>query len=243
MISIALAAGYATRMYPLTENFPKALLKVAGKTILDRLLIDLDQMPQIEKHVVVSNHKYIDHFREWAKGTALKKPVEVLDDYTTSNEDRLGAVMDILVAIEPPRPLDDLFILAADNLLDFKLSALAAGFDSDPRSRIFCMPETDVNALRRSGVLTLAPDGRALKMEEKPQEPKGTHIVPPFYLYNKADARKIYDAVKSGIYTDAPGSLAQWMIEYSDVLAIPMPGSRIDVGSLEAYERIKDSGM
>ena len=124
MKSIVLAAGYATRLYPLTENFPKPLLEVAGKSILDHLLDDIDTISGIDEHIIISNHKFLHHFEEWKKNCKLKNPVTIIDDGSMTNETRLGAVCDIQFAIETLNLDDDLLIVAGDNLLDFSLSSM-----------------------------------------------------------------------------------------------------------------------
>ena len=119
MICMVLAAGYATRLYPLTENFPKPLLKVKDKTILDWLLDDIDSAKEISKYVIISNHKFVEHFENWAKNKKLSAPIVVLDDGSTDNDNRLGAVKDIEFAIEKENIDEDLLIIAGDNVLDF----------------------------------------------------------------------------------------------------------------------------
>ena len=120
MKCIILAAGYATRLYPLTENFPKPLLPVQGKAILDWLIEDMDRSGAIEEYVVVSNHKFAHHFQAWAAGKAQK--VTIVDDGTQSNETRLGAVRDIQFALDTLHIQEDILVMAGDNLLDFSLT-------------------------------------------------------------------------------------------------------------------------
>ena len=121
MKCLILAAGYATRLYPLTENFPKPLLKVGEKTILDWLLDDIEEAKEIDGYIVISNHKYAHHFEEWAKGKPY--PITVVDDGTVDNEGRLGAVRDIAFAIDALSLDDDMLVIAGDNVLDFSLTA------------------------------------------------------------------------------------------------------------------------
>ena len=96
MKSIILAAGYATRLYPLTKDFPKPLLKIGKKSILDRLLDDIDSFEEISEHILISNHKFIEHFNEWKTSRKFNHKVTILDDGSSMNENRLGAVKDIL---------------------------------------------------------------------------------------------------------------------------------------------------
>ena len=120
MKCLILAAGYATRLYPLTENFPKPLLEVGGKTILDWLIDDIDICGEIDEYVVISNHKFAHHFDAWAKNNSHN--ITVVDDGTSTNETRLGAVCDIQFAIDKLSLDDDMLVIAGDNLLDFSLT-------------------------------------------------------------------------------------------------------------------------
>ena len=120
MKCLILAAGYATRLYPLTDNFPKPLLKVGDKTILDWLLDDIELSGEIDEYVVISNHKYAHHFDDWAKTKPYK--ITVVDDGTSTNETRLGAVKDVQFAIEKLNLDSDLLVIAGDNLLVFSLN-------------------------------------------------------------------------------------------------------------------------
>lgn len=182
MQSIIIAAGYATRLYPLTEHFPKPLLQIGQSTILDRLLDDLDTIPDISRHLVVTNHKFIRQFQSWA---APRNNVTLIDDGTTTNEGRLGAVRDLLLAVDHMGEADDLLVAAADNLLDFSLSGFVQCFRQKGTSLIMCHHEPSVEKLRRTGVITVDDNMRVLSMQEKPQEPASHWAVPPL-LYIRA---------------------------------------------------------
>ena len=120
MKCLILAAGYATRLYPLTENFPKPLLKIGDKTILDWLIDDIDGSGLVDGYVVISNHKFARHFEEWAARKSVD--ITVVDDGTSTNETRLGAVRDIQFAIDRLGLDDDMLVIAGDNVLDFSLT-------------------------------------------------------------------------------------------------------------------------
>lgn len=233
MKCLILAAGYATRMYPLTENFPKPLLEVGGKTILDWLVDDLS--PVIEQFVVISNHKYADHFEKWSIG----KPVVVVDDGTSTNETRLGAVCDIEFAIEKLGLTDDLLIIAGDNVLDFSLRTFVDCAKAAGTSCTMRYWEDDPVKLRRAGVSEVEGE-RLVSFEEKPAEPKSNWCTPPFYYYVASDVAKIKDAIADGCGTDAPGSLVAWMCKRSVMHSMVMPGKRYDIGNLEQYALIKE---
>lgn len=240
MKCIVLAAGYATRLYPLTENFPKPLLQVADKTIIDWIIQDLDELGQIDEFIIVSNHKFVDIFREWQEDTNYQAKVTVLDDGTTANENRLGAVKDIAFAIKECDIQSDLIVVAGDNLTDFSLKDFVKYFEEKQATCIMRHYEEDVAKLRKTGVISIDEEEKVLEMQEKPKEPKSNWAVPPFYVYEKKDLDKIIEAVETGVCNvDAPGDFIAWLCKNSEVYAWQMPGSRYDIGSLESYEHIK----
>ena len=237
MKCLVLAAGYATRLYPLTENFPKPLLKVGDKTILDWLLEDINTCGLVDEYVVVSNHKFATHFERWAKGHSL--PITVVDDGTDSNETRLGAVRDIQFAIEALKLDDDLLVIAGDNVLDFSLTRFIRYAREKGASCAMRYYEADPKRLSRSGVSEIDADERLISFEEKPAQPKSNWCTPPFYFYARDDAKKIGQAIGEGCATDAPGSLLGWMCRNGVVYSMEMPGSRYDIGNLESYEAVQ----
>lgn len=237
MICLILAAGYATRLYPLTENFPKPLLKVGEKTILDHLTDDINAGGKVSEFVVISNHKFAHHFEDWAKTKSYK--ITVVDDGTSTNETRLGAVKDIKFAIDKLSLSDDMFIIAGDNVLDFSLNKFVDYSVAKNASCVMRYFEPEANKLKKSGVLEIDDNDLVLSMQEKPAEPKSNWCCPPFYFYKKADIARIDEAIDDGCGVDAPGSLVSWMCKKSSVYAFEMPGSRYDIGNLESYELVQ----
>ena len=239
MICVVLAAGYATRLYPLTENFPKPLLDVNGKSILDWLLTDIDKIDDVSEFVIISNHKFAKHFENWSKSCNLKKPVTVVDDGTSTNETRLGAVKDIDFAVNKLNLNDDLFVIAGDNILDFSFSSFIEYFKEKNASCVMRYYEKSIPVLQKCGVACVDENGLITDMEEKPKEPKSHWGIPPFYIYKKDDVHFIHDGIKGGCATDAPGSFIAWLCHQSNVYAMEMPGKRYDIGDLESYEQVK----
>ncbi len=237
MKCLILAAGYATRLYPLTENFPKPLLKVGEKTILDWLLEDIDTSGLVDAYIVISNHKYARHFREWADAHRL--PITVVDDGTVTNETRLGAVCDIQFAIDQLKLDDDLLIIAGDNVLDFSLVRFIDYAREKNTSCTMRYYEADAGRLSKSGVSRIDENEVLLDLEEKPAAPRSNWCTPPFYFYKAEDARRIRDAIADGCGTDAPGSLVSWMCRHATLHSMEMPGSRYDIGNMESYENVK----
>ena len=237
MKCLILAAGYATRLYPLTENYPKPLLKVGDKTILDWLLEDIEKSGAVDQYVVISNHKFAHHFQAWAEEHRL--PILVLDDGTESNETRLGAVRDMQFAIDLLDLKDDLLVIAGDNLLDFSLTGFIAYQREKQTSCVMRYWEESEERLRKLGVAVVDEDGRILEMEEKPEKPKSHWCTPPFYIYKASDVGLVKEGIDSGCGVDAPGSFIAWLSARTSVHAYEMPGKRYDIGNLESYQEVQ----
>lgn len=237
MKCLILAAGYATRLYPLTENFPKPLLTVGKKTILDWLVDDIDVSGAVDEYIVISNHRFVDFFREWAGGKSQK--ITVVDDGTNTNETRLGAVKDIEFAIEKLGLDDDMLVIAGDNVLDFSLTRFIEYAKEKKASCIMRYYEPDSVKLLKCGVVTTDGNDRIIRMTEKSPSPETHWCCPPFYYYTKKDARLVKKGIESGCGTDAPGNYISWLCTQTDVYAMEMPGSRYDIGNLESYENVK----
>ena len=242
MKNVIIAAGYATRLYPLTENFPKPLLQIGESTILDRMLDDLDGIADISEHIVVTNHKFAHIFREWAEQRMQQpaaKPIVIIDDGTSTNDTRLGAVRDLLLALERRHIDDDVMVLAADNILDFSFQGFVDYFRQKQTSIIMCHHEPELYRLQRTGVIAVDDDMRVLLMQEKPAQPVSHWAVPPFYIYKRSDLPLIRDCLNHGCGYDAPGNLAHYLADVTTLHAWPMPGHRFDIGSLDSYEEAK----
>ena len=376
MKCVILAAGYATRLYPLTENFPKPLLKIGSASILDRILDDIDTIPDIDEHIIITNHKFAPIFEDWRverlqapltshcsqpfsagssesgsspsplsvpsgfparnpspsaspsplsvssgfpaqnsspsaspsplsvpsgsaarnsspsappsplsvpsgfpaqntspsappsplsvpsgfparnpspsaspsplsvpSGSAARKPITIIDDGTTSNDNRLGAVCDLLQAIEQlsdrkssnSKWPDDLLVIAGDNLLDFSLAGFIQYGKEKNATCVMRYYEAEEAKLHKTGVAEISDDGRLIAMEEKPAQPKSHWCIPAFYYYTREDTHLIKKGIESGCGIDAPGSLIAWLCGQTPVYSWEMPGKRFDIGSLDTY--------
>lgn len=235
MKNIVVAAGYATRLGELTKNFPKPLLKIGENTILGRMLDDIDTIPQIDEHVIITNHKFAPVFEEWAKEQHYSKPVTIVDDGTSTNETRLGAVCDLLFAMDKLRIDDDILLVAADNLLFFTFKDFVDFALQKQTSCLMCHNQPSVEKLQRTGVVVLDGNNKVLNMEEKPRQPKSQWAVPPFYIYLRKDLDLVRHSVENGCGKDAPGNLAHYMVDNTDIHAWEMNGGRFDIGSLDTY--------
>ena len=239
MKCLILAAGYATRLYPLTENFPKPLLKVGEKTILDWLIDDIDGAGLVDEFIVISNHRFAHHFQEWAQGKEQK--ITVVDDGTSTNETRLGAVCDIQYTIDQLQLDDDMLVIAGDNVLDFSLQKFVRYAVEKQTSCIMRYYEPNDQKLLKCGIVTIDDQDRILQMTEKSPTPATHWCCPPFYYYTRQDARLVKKGIESGCGTDAPGSYIAWLCTQTPVHAMEMPGSRYDIGNLASYEQVQQT--
>ena len=261
MKTVILAAGYATRLGELTKNFPKPLLQIGQSTILGRMLDDIDRIPDITEHIIVTNHKFAPIFQKWAAEQHYTNPLRIIDDGTETNETRLGAVRDLLLAFKetllPPGASllntegdkksslnredlgGSLLVTAADNLLDFSFQGFIDFAKAKGTSCIMCHHQPDIAKLQRTGVIEVDSDWKVLNMEEKPKHPKSHWAVPPFYIYLEKDLPLILDCLNHGCGSDAPGNLAHYLAGVTTLHAYEMPGTRFDIGSLDTYEEAK----
>ena len=235
MKNIVIAAGYATRLGELTKNFPKPLLQIGSNTILGRMLDDIDRIPEIDEHIIITNSRFVNIFKFWADKQHYSKPITVVDDGTLSNETRLGAVCDLLFAMEKLGIDDDMLVVAADNLLFFSFQEFVDFAYAKGTSCIMCHEQPSIEKLQRTGVIVVDDNMRVLNMEEKPQVPKSTWAVPPFYIYLRKDLDLVRHSVENGCGKDAPGNLAHYMVEHTVMHAWPMSAGRFDIGSLDTY--------
>ena len=240
MKNIVIAAGYATRLGELTKNFPKPLLKIGNSTILGRMLDDIDKIDDIDEHIIITNHKFASIFEDWAKEQSYNKPITIVDDGTSTNDTRLGAVCDLLFAIDKLHINDDMLVVAADNLLFFSFQEFIDFAKVKDSSCIMCHEQPSIEKLQRTGVIVVDENMKVQNMEEKPKEPKSHWAVPPFYLYLRKDLNLVRNSVNNGCGKDAPGNLAHYMVEHTIMHAWPMSAGRFDIGSLDTYYEAVD---
>lgn len=235
MQCILLAAGYATRLYPLTENMPKALLKLGDKTILDMVVEKITEVNDIENIYIVTNDKFHTHFEEWAKTYSGGKKIKVINDHTTSNDNRLGAIGDLKYVIDTEKIDDEILVMASDNIFGFSLNGFVDMYREKNTDMICAHTIENKQELHSMGVVELDGDGKVIGFEEKPENPKSDLGVPPFYLYKKETLPLIEKYLKAGNNPDAPGHFVPWLIGETDVYAYVFNAVRIDIGTPESY--------
>lgn len=240
MIAILLCAGFGTRMYPLTENWPKPLLDVAGKPVLDYLMDQLLTFPELEAIHVVANARFYAHFVAWRDGWLPQLDEEGIElhlynDGTTDNHNRLGAVGDlgvVLDAIEMPKGA---LIAAGDNILRFELLPIWQRFLAEKKNYVIALAQTDINKLRRTGVLELDDENRVLCLHEKPQAPPSQWSCPAFYFLHASALQHVSPFLQQPNPPDAPGHFIAQLVQQEPVYAFKTDGTRFDIGSMASY--------
>jgi glucose-1-phosphate thymidylyltransferase len=230
--ALILAAGYATRLYPLTLDRPKALLPVGGKPMLDHLMEQLEQVEGLDEVYVVTNSKFAETFREWAAGRS-GLPLRILDDGTVDDDSKLGAIGDLALTIREAGIDDDLIVLAGDNLFSesiapFPVFALEKG---GPAIGVYDVG--DLDTIRRYSVIELDDDDRLTRLEEKPEQPRSTLAGIALYFYPRSALHYVRDYLEDGNNPDQPGRLVQWLYPRTAVYGWRVPGRWFDVGSKE----------
>lgn len=232
MKALILAAGYATRLYPLTLDRPKALLPVGGKPMLDHLMEQLEQVEGLDEVYVVTNSKFAGAFREWAAARS-GLPLRIIDDGTVDDDSKLGAIGDLDLTIREAELDDDLIVLAGDNLFSesiapFPVFALRKG---GPALGVYDVG--DLDTIRRYSVIELDDDDRVTRLEEKPERPRSTLAGIALYFYPRSALRYVREYLEDGNNPDQPGRLVQWLYPRTAVYGWRVPGRWFDVGSKE----------
>ena len=238
MIAVILAAGYATRLYPLTENKPKCLLEVGGSTILDRILKQLDEISGLERLVVVTNHRFYSQLVSWKSTAYLKVPIEILDDGTTSNDNRLGAVGDLGLAIDRAQISSDILLLASDNLFEQSLAQFAdkAALQKEAVSiGVYDLGSSDL-AAKKYGVIEAAASGEVLSFEEKPEKPKSSLIGMGVYYLPVATLGWVREYLKQKDAQDAPGFYIRWLLGKVKIFSLKFSGLWYDIGDFKSLD-------
>jgi len=242
MKAIILLAGYATRMYPLTENQPKALLPLKGKPVIDYIVEQINKLP-VDTIYAVTNSKFYTHFSQWAKTAPTTIPIEVLDDGTTSNENRLGAIGDIFFTINEKNIDDDLFIVAGDNYFTYDLTEQYDVFRKTGCDTIAGKELNDIQQLKAFAVAKLDENGKVLDLVEKPEKPESNIAIYATYFYRKNTVPLFKQYLEEGNNPDPPGSFPQWLHKIRDVYTYTMNGDCYDIGTIEMYEKMNREGV
>ena len=240
MDSIILAAGYATRLHPLTENTPKPLLKVAGKPIIEHIIGKLEELEIIDKIYIVTNDKFEKNFNVWLHNFNAKKSIEIINDGTKSNKSRLGALGDIHYTIKIKNIDDDIIVIAGDNLFEFSLLDIINLFKKRKSNIIALHDVKDLKLAKQYGVVGVK-DSVVVKFEEKPLKPKSTLVSTGIYLFPKKTLPLIKKYIDQGNNPDKSGSFIEWLHKRDKVYAYVTDKAWYDIGGFEHLEKANEN--
>ncbi len=243
MKAIILAAGYATRLYPLTENMPKALLPVGNQPILQHLFDAFADNKDIDEIHIVSNTRFYNQLADWAESVKhlYSQKIVVWNDGTTSNENRLGAIGDILFVLEKTKIDDDLFIAASDNLLSEKLTKYFEYFKTHKCNLLLAGRMSDIEECRRYAILQLDEENRVISLEEKPENPRTDIAAYAEYTYTRETLPLFRQYIEEGNNPDSPGHFPEWLYKRKEVRAFLYGGECVDIGTVKMYNEIQNS--
>lgn len=234
--AIVLAAGYGTRLYPLTENTPKPLLEVGGKTIIDWAVRKISEVKAVDEIFVVTNAKFASHFEIWKGTVQTDQKITIVNDGTMTNEDRLGSLGDIRFVVEKFHLQDDLLIVAGDNLFDFSLADFVSHFENQ---MLVALHDVGNLELAKSyGVVSIDGQGKVTDFTEKPDQPQSTLISTAIYLYPQEILSSFLSFTDSHD-TDRAGDFLAWLYPQKTVQGVRLEGKWFDIGSLEQLEEAR----
>ncbi|MEK6969034.1 MAG: nucleotidyltransferase family protein [Nanoarchaeota archaeon] len=234
MKALILAAGYATRLYPLTENQPKPLLNVGGKPIIDHILQKINAIKEIDVIYVVTNNRFYPHFKTWAKTALSTKQIKIINDGTSSNEDRLGSIGDIYFTLQQEKITEDLLVIAGDNLFGFSLQKFIHFFQEKNLTSVVAFRDLgSIEKVRKRYGVGILNGSRVIDFEEKPAEPKSSLAATACYIFSKSNLAQVQELVETG-NADAPGNLVKHLAQKTEVHGFVFDDYWYDIGSFEA---------
>lgn len=236
---IILAAGYATRLYPLTLNQPKPLLPVAGKPMMEWVVDNVSTIDIIDHAYIVTNARFVTHFEEWAanyKRPNLKFGFTIVNDGSTDDSNKLGAIGDMHLVITKHEINDDIMVIGGDNLFSNDLHDFG-DYCSNKKAPVTGVYDVgDLQAIKKYNAIDIDEDGRILFFEEKPANPKSTLTGIALYYYPQPTLSLIHQYIAEGNNPDQPGRLVQWLYPRTQFYTWRVPGLWFDVGSIETLE-------
>ncbi len=236
---LILAAGYATRLYPLTMTQPKPLLPVAGKPMIEYVLDNIAPIGNIDRVYVVTNNKFAGHFQKWAdnyRATKSKLDFTIVNDQSTDDSNKLGAIGDMHLVITKENVDDDLIVVAGDNLFSETLEGFGKLCREKKAPVLAVYDVGSLEEIKKYNSITLDNEGKITFFEEKPKQPKSTLTGIALYYYPKSTLPLIKQYIAEGNNPDQPGRLVQWLYPRTPFYTWTVPGIWFDIGSKESLE-------
>lgn len=237
MKALLLAAGYGTRLYPITKDTPKPLLDVGGEPMADHILKKIEAVDAVDGVYVVTNEKFHGEFEEWASEGNWPWDVTVINDGTTQDGERLGAIGDINFTINEANISDDLLVLAGDNLFDFDLGDMVETFRAKQGNVIGALRFEDEEKLSKYGIVDVNDEGQVTAFVEKPDDPPSNLVSMAMYLFPANKLSRIQDYLDDGGNPDEPGFYMSWLVENDELYAHQYEGNWFDIGDKDSLEK------
>lgn len=246
MIAILLCAGFATRMHPLTKNFPKPLLEIGGRPTLDYLIDRIVGLRNLDSIHVVANKRFFPDFLSWgekneAEITERGISLHIYSDGIENPEDRLGAAGDLGFAVKRINYQTGALVAAGDNILRFSLDSYWEKFLCDRKSYVFAVPTEDREKIKRTGVIEVDSDNRVTAFHEKPEKPPSNLACPAVYFLTPEALGLIAEYLNRLDAGDEIGLFIEYLVKREKVYAFYDPGEAVDIGTIESYERAKET--
>lgn len=239
MKAIILAAGYATRLYPLTKDKPKPLLEVAGKSMVEHIIKRIEEIDEVGEIFIVTNDKFYNHFEGWLTEFDCKKEIKIINDQTTSNEGRLGSLGDVNFVIEQENIKESVLIVAGDNLFEFSLKEFVESHKKHNKSAVALYDVQDRELAKLYGIVGVNEEGKMVEFEEKPSEPKSTLASTGVYIYPPHVLPMLQEFVKKSKNSDKAGNFLEWLHKKEHVYCYITKEKWFDIGTLDQLEKAR----
>ncbi len=237
---IILAAGYATRLYPLTKDKPKPLLEIGGKPILDHIIKKIEKIEEVDEVFIVTNAKFSGHFQGWLTEFKSQKKIKIINDQTTSNEARLGSLGDVNFVIDQENIKESVLIVAGDNLFEFSLKEFVESHKKHNKSAVALYDVQDKELAKHYGIVAVGDGGKMIEFEEKPSEPKSTLASTGVYIYPPHVLPMLQEFVKKYKNSDKAGNFLEWLHKKEHVYCYITKEKWFDIGTLDQLEKAKE---
>jgi len=241
MKAIILAAGYATRLYPLTLHRAKPLIEINNKPIIDYLIEKISELKDVDKIYIVCNQRFFNQFTSWKEERGYDN-VEVINDETINEEQKLGSIGDINFVVEKEKIKDDILVMAGDNMFDFSLVDPYKFFKKKKKDVTIVYDVKDLEQAKRGAVIVLDKNNKVIDLKEKPRVAKSTLFGISIYFYTKDSVKLFKKYLDSGNNPDAPGYFLEWLHKVKDVYAYVLDEKYkwFDIGNLDWLNQARE---
>ncbi len=239
MKALVLAAGFGTRLYPLTERTAKPLLNVAGRPIIEHILEKIKVIKELSEVFIVTNDRFHEDFQQWAEKFDYPKTIKIINDGTRDNEDRLGAVGDLHFVLKKENIDDDLLVIAGDNLFGFSMQEFLDFFRSRRKSVVAFRDLKNPEKVKKKYGVGILEGTKVVDFQEKPEEPKSALASTACYIFTQQDLKLVEDSLRKG-KADNPGDLVKYLVAKSEMHGFVFREHWFDIGSFDSLREAEE---